>query len=421
MRGVRRENRAERKRPIIVLSGSAVLKVERGALVVKHTPDGERYQAEQRFDIDDLAPQTILFDGRGEFISGEALRWCASRGVVIVLPDGPGRMMTFVHSSLEAAEGAGAIADVSPHVLKAQAAASLDDARTLTIARAIVAAKIETEANAVPGRALSLSGRRGSADHVIRAQGAHVSAARSLAQLLQIEAKASAVYWRAQRNRGLREAKDGDLPRSWRRFANRNKGARFLGNKNASHPINAMLNYCFVVEAGRIARALHARGLALQIGFLHVAKKGRNSLVWDALEIVRAEIGERVFAYVEGREFGRGDFVAAGRGALRLKRGTIGELLALARLPQERIEAACDFILALVVNAGPRTALAPLSIAGFDLGAGGVSTNGAGKSPSEPNDPLQARPGRGPSEKRSQNPQSKAARSPEPSKGCPCT
>ena len=48
-----------------------------------------------------------------------------------------------------------------------------------------------------------------------------------------------------------------------------------------------MLNYAYVVEAGRLARALTAAGFALPIGFLHSDKHGRNSLVWDAIEPLR--------------------------------------------------------------------------------------------------------------------------------------
>ena len=80
--------------------------------------------------------------------------------------------------------------------------------------------------------------------------------ARSVAEIVAIEARIAAAYWRAFRDLGLRERKGGDLPRSWLRFANRQKGAQFLGSKHASHPINAMLNYAYVVEAGRLARAL---------------------------------------------------------------------------------------------------------------------------------------------------------------------
>jgi CRISP-associated protein Cas1 len=97
--------------------------------------------------------------------------------------------------------------------------------------------------------------------------------------LIVIEARASAVYWRAFRDMGLREAKGGNLPRTWLRFANRQKGGQFLGSKHAKHPISAMLNYAYVVEAGRLARTLSAKGLALQIGYLHACKTGRNYLM----------------------------------------------------------------------------------------------------------------------------------------------
>jgi len=77
-----------------------------------------------------------------------------------------------------------------------------------------------------------------------------LDAARSVAEIIVIEAKAASVYWRSHRDLGLVERKGGNLPRSWLRFANRGRGAEFLGNKHASHPISAMINYCVVVEAG---------------------------------------------------------------------------------------------------------------------------------------------------------------------------
>ena len=110
------------------------------------------------------------------------------------------------------------------------------------------------------------------------------------------------------------------------RFANRQKGAGFLGSKHASHPINAMLNYAYVVEAGKLAKALAARGLALSIGFLHSDKKGRNSLVWDAIEPLRPAIDARVFAFVASREFARSDFPQTGVSTFRLERDVISEM-----------------------------------------------------------------------------------------------
>ena len=106
-----------------------------------------------------------------------------------------------------------------------------------------------------------------------------LSVARSVAEVMIVESRAAAAYWRCFQDAGLRQRKSGNLPRSWMRFARRGKGNAFFGPKHAAHPINAMLNYCYVVEAGRLAKALAAQGLALPIGYLHSDKKGRNSLV----------------------------------------------------------------------------------------------------------------------------------------------
>jgi CRISP-associated protein Cas1 len=147
---------------------------------------------------------------------------------------------------------------------------------------------------------------------------------------------------------GLRENKGGNLPRSWLRFANRQKGAKFLGSKHASHPINAMLNYAYVVEAGRLAKALAARGLALLIGFLHADKKGRNSLVWDAVEPLRPAIDKRVFDYIGRREFARSVFIQNGATTFRLPRDIISDMFGRVSLSENEIAEAADFVLRMV-------------------------------------------------------------------------
>jgi hypothetical protein len=186
----------------------------------------------------------------------------------LILPDGPGRAILFQESALETADAgrglngkhAGRIRDVAPSLIRAQVLAD-----PVRVARAIVRAKLAASA----ARAQVIDRSKWSLS---------LERARSVAEIVTIEARIAASYWRAFRDFGLRERRNGNLPRSWLRFANRNKGARFLGARHASHPINAMLNYAYVVEAGRLARALTAIGLALPIGFLHSDKKGRNSL-----------------------------------------------------------------------------------------------------------------------------------------------
>jgi CRISPR-associated protein Cas1 len=306
-----------------------------------HGPFGSKRTI--RIDIDADKPHTILFDSHGEFLTGEALRWCARYGIGLILPDGPSRIMTFVHSALEA-DGNG-IADTSPAMIRAQCRAD-----SLGAAREIVRVKIERELEATVKDRLTR--------HASLAEWqARIAASRTVAELLIVEAKAAADYWRAFSDKGLREAKGGNLPRTWLRFANRQRGAGFLGSKNASHPINAMLNYAYVVEGGRIAKALAARGLALQIGYLHSDKTGRNSLVWDCIEPLRPIIDARIFRYIEGREFKRADFVQTSASAYRLERDIITELLTKVSLPQSEINDAADFMLKVIERYSGNVAL----------------------------------------------------------------
>jgi CRISPR/Cas system-associated endonuclease Cas1 len=393
-----------RHHQVLVLGSNAALRVKRGALEIEHADSSSRdgrspehpmcEKKTIRFDVDDAMPFAILFDGRGEFLTGDALRFCARHGIALVIPDGPGRTLTFLETALEARDGAATIADVSPLMIRTQCMAD-----PLAVAREIVRAKIARASSAVADQSrTALAGPRAALNAPVSEQGkdqtdalgegrqrgrrpmsgawptdqadalddgvadadsaafahwiAKTNTARTMADLLVIEARASAAYWRSYRHLGLREARGGNLPRSWLRFANRNKGAQFLGNKHASHPINAMLNYAYVVEAGRLARALHARGLALQIGFLHADKGGRNSLVWDAIEPLRPAIDARVFSYIASREFRRVDFVPCGANVCRLDREITSNLLTRACLPQRDIDGAADWLRDLIMAKG---------------------------------------------------------------------
>lgn len=71
-----------------MLASSAALRVRQGALEMEHGPHGDKESI--RIDIDETPPRAILFDGRGEFLTGEAIRWCAQRDIAHILPEGRG-------------------------------------------------------------------------------------------------------------------------------------------------------------------------------------------------------------------------------------------------------------------------------------------------------------------------------------------
>ncbi|HZZ22681.1 MAG TPA: hypothetical protein VFE60_08950, partial [Roseiarcus sp.] len=189
-----------------------------------------------RIDVDEPKPAAILFDAHGEFLTGEAIRWCARYAIPLILPNGPGRAILFYESALEA-DGAGEgvngkhaarVLDVGPSLVRAKALAD-----PVAVARAIVSAKLKASAESVP----AIDKRHWSL---------RLGKARSVAEIVTIEARIAAAYWRAFRDRGLRERKGGDLPRSWLRFAQPAKGRSIsrLEARLASDQRHAQLRLC---------------------------------------------------------------------------------------------------------------------------------------------------------------------------------
>jgi hypothetical protein len=116
--------------------------VRGGALEIEHGPHDDRQTI--RIDIDaEPKPRAIIFDSHGEFMTGEAIRWCACYSINLLLPGGPGRIVTLVESALETkAKTMMQMRDIDPAIIRAQCTAN-----AVTIARAIVRAKIEAGLN----------------------------------------------------------------------------------------------------------------------------------------------------------------------------------------------------------------------------------------------------------------------------------
>ena len=110
-------------------------------------------------------------------------------------------MITIAHSALEATEGE-TLRDVGPAIIRAQCAAD-----PVRIARAIVRAKIAADKG---GARPAHNARYAANDRPMRGD---ADDARSVAEIVMIEAKAASVYWRSHRDLGLIERKGGNLPR----------------------------------------------------------------------------------------------------------------------------------------------------------------------------------------------------------------
>jgi CRISPR-associated protein Cas1 len=269
---------------ILSLAAGGGLRVHKAALVA--------------FDVQGLSlrytpasrpPSAVVLASAGGFVSIEAVRWCARRGVSIIALDRAHGFLTVMTGAPKA----------SARRLRAQV-----EADPVPMARAIVAAKVEA------------LGRVGGLDpHEAARSLANLREAVEVEAIRNIEAQASRIAWGAP----VALAFDrGPVPADWLApwLARGRLDART--KQRARHPVNAMLNAAFAVTAGRLAAYLAGAGLSPAIGFLHADKAGRWSLAWDAIEPLRPMIEARLFRLCASERFLVTDFERDTEGALRL-------------------------------------------------------------------------------------------------------
>jgi hypothetical protein len=126
-------------------------------------------------------------------------------------------------------------------------------------------------------------------------------------------------------------AQNGAIPDDWLCIGSRAARARSKvgtildsqGNRNATHPVNAMINYAYGLLECRMRIAIRAVGLDPDIGFMHEPKteKGaqRSPLVLDLMEPLRPIVDRAVLGFVWARKaFHPEDFFITKDGICRL-------------------------------------------------------------------------------------------------------
>jgi hypothetical protein len=109
-----------------------------------------------------------------------------------------------------------------------------------------------------------------------------------------------------------------------------------------------MLNYAYIVEAGRLAKALAVNGLCLSIGYLHSDKN------------------------VQAHEFARSDFCQSGYNVHRLSREVTQLLLHKTSLPRSEIEEAAEWMARTIARCAGLVARAKIGNASRDKGEDGA-------------------------------------------------
>jgi CRISP-associated protein Cas1 len=142
----------------------------------------------------------------------------------------------------------------------------------------------------------------------------------NVTELRALEANAAAPYFRAWRGMPIkwRGTRRRPIPDAWKEVGQRSSPFNFAGNRNASHPVNAILNYAYAVLQSQIQIGAVAKGYDPTVGIMHEKRAGSSAFIFDLMEPERPATDRKVLEFIKGHVFDPADFVIRSDGVCRL-------------------------------------------------------------------------------------------------------
>ena len=114
----------------------------------------------------------------------------------------------------------------------------------------------------------------------------------SIVELRALEANCAAAYFRSWQGMPIkwRGTSRRPIPDNWNLIEQRSSPFHLAGNRNAAHPVNAILNFAYtVLESGLRIKAI-ADGYDPTIGVMHEGRDGSSKFVFDLMEPERPKV-----------------------------------------------------------------------------------------------------------------------------------
>jgi CRISP-associated protein Cas1 len=310
----RRTKRAKAQ-PALILAGHGVsLRVENGALTIQ---SGFTHHPQQReiiryFRGDVALPQRIvLLDGSGS-ISFDALSWLAEQKVILIRIDWKGDIVCVAGASGYSA---------NPFRVRWQLETRENPGKRNEFCRSIISRKIEatiiTLEKAIP--------RSDKWERAMRSAYAALSRLEenppeNISELRALEANCAASYFRSWVGTPIkwRGISRRPIPDNWHSIGVRSSPYHLAGNRNAAHPVNAILNYAYAALESGIRIKSISDGYDPTIGIMHEGSDGSSKFVFDLMEPERPKVDRNVLDFVKSHVFDPADFVIRTDGVCRL-------------------------------------------------------------------------------------------------------
>jgi CRISP-associated protein Cas1 len=314
---------------------ACAFRIDNGALVVRdgltHYPQAPR---EWRFfpGASNLPSRILALDGSG-ILSFDVMDWLAQQGIPLIRIDWRGNVVTVLSHAY----------GLNPEHVKAQLDA-VANGRAVPVAISLIKQKFRNSIGTL--RTLPESGAldRGIRKQQEEIQGLKNDPPRSIEKLLGIEGRAAYSYFTAWQSLTLNWKGLGrrPIPEDWRHVGPRTSGRNKVGtNRNATHPVNAILNYAYAVLQSQVRIQIVADGYDPTIGFLHTYNVDRPALVFDLMEPQRPLVDRKVLDFVLANTFHPGHFTIRSDGVCRLNPEMAKHV---ARLSADRRESSTELV-----------------------------------------------------------------------------
>jgi CRISPR-associated protein Cas1 len=329
----RRTKRAKPQSALILAGHGVSLRIHGGALEIKngltHYPQQRETYLFFRGDVD-LPERIMLLDCSGS-ISFDVLSWLSEQKVSLIRIDWRGGVVCVVGASGYSA---------NPFRVQWQLDSRDNSSLRIEYCRSIISKKIEATIFALE-KSISRSEKWERAISTAYAALSKLDkkAPMTITELRALEANRAAAYFRAWQGIPIkwRGTSRRPIPDNWNSIEQRSSPFHLAGNRNAAHPVNAILNYAYtVLESGLRIKAI-ADGYDPTIGLMHEGRDGSSKFVFDLMEPVRPKVDRAVLDFVKATVFDPADFTIRGDGVVRLNPQLAGYVAALAAGVQERV------------------------------------------------------------------------------------
>jgi CRISPR-associated protein Cas1 len=313
----KRKRRERQSQPMILAGHGMSITIDKSTLRIRdgntHFPAGK---SEHRFFKGDLnlPPRLVLIDGSGA-ITLDAMDWLAEQKVDLIRLSWDGQIAAVLSASGYAAD---------KKKVAWQVATRANETKRVAFAVPLISKKIK-EALFNLKNILPASPSRDKAIDTAHKMLAALKQQqpRNISKLLLAEGQAAAGYFFAWRALPLKWKGTGryPIPDDWKRFFSRStlKLNVEFGNRYATHPVNAMLNYAYAVLESMVRVQAIADGYDPTLGIMHTSyNQDRSSFVFDLMEPSRPVVDRIILKLVTEETFSGNDFLVQKDGVCRL-------------------------------------------------------------------------------------------------------